>query len=814
MSAIVALIILVAVILTLAYQQAPLWLWTVGGFVTLWFVGRFAAGPISILLVLLWVLWIVLLLLNVTALRQRFISMPLLKIFRSVLPKLSQTEQEALDAGTVWWDAELFSGRPQWHRLLETAPPTLSPEEQAFLDGPTEELCWMLNDWQVNHELVDLPPEVWQFIKEKGFFGMIVPKKYGGLGFSALAHSSVVMKIASRCNTAAVTVMVPNSLGPAELLMRYGTEAQREQHLSRLARGEEIPCFALTSPFAGSDAASIPDYAIVCHGEFHGQNVLGLRVTWEKRYITLGPVATLLGLAFQTYDPDHLLGAEEALGITLALIPTSHAGVNIGRRHYPANQAFQNGPNWGKDVFIPMENVIGGQERVGQGWRMLMNCLAAGRSISLPALSTGALKVCVRTTGAYARVRKQFRLPIGRFEGVEEVIARMAGDCYAVDAARTMTAGALDKGEEPSVLSALLKYQATERMRRAINDAMDVHGGRAICTGPSNYLFTPYVSIPVAITVEGANILTRSLIIFGQGAIRCHPWLLKEIKAAQTADQATAIDEFDQALGGHTGFLLRNLARTLFLNLTGGRLLRPAVTGPTRYWYAHLECASSAFALVADVALMLLGGALKRREKISGRFADILGEMYLISASLKRFEDQNRPREDLPLVEWVCRSSLHAIQQQLLSILNNFPSRAMGLVLRAIVFPLGRRNWQPNDRLSHVVAGMVLEPSSARDRLTAGIYLNTDPNDPVGCLEHALDLTLKSEAAEKRLQDAQREGKVSAIEDAEQINQAETAGILDSHDATLLRQTRNAVRKAIDVDHFAAAELTPSRTIN
>ncbi|MGQ0657749.1 MAG: acyl-CoA dehydrogenase [Chromatiales bacterium] len=809
MSTILTLAILIAVGWVLAYRQAPLWLWTAAGFVTLWLVSRIASGPVALLVWLLWVAWLVLLLLNVAEFRRHFISRPALHFFRNLLPRISQTEQEALDAGTVWWDAELFSGRPNWRRLHDLPPPSLSLEEKAFLDGPAEELCRMLNDWQISHELVDLPPEVWDFIKERGFLGMIIPKKHGGLGFSALAHSEVVMKISTRCSAAAVTVMVPNSLGPAELLMRYGTEAQRERHLARLARGEELPCFALTSPHAGSDAASIPDHAIVCHGEHDGQQVLGLRVTWEKRYITLGPVATLLGLAFQTYDPDHLLGAEEDLGITLAMVPTTHPGVNIGRRHYPAQQAFQNGPTSGKDVFIPMEWVIGGQERVGQGWRMLMNCLAAGRSISLPALSTGALKVCVRTTGAYARVRRQFRVPIGRFEGVEEVLARMAGDCYAVDAARMLTASVLDRGEEPAVISALLKYQATERMRRAVNDAMDVHGGRAICIGPSNYLFTPYQSIPIAITVEGANILTRSLIIFGQGAVRCHPWLLKEIGAAKNTNEAAALSEFDAALCGHFSFTLRNFARAFFIALTGARYVPRAVSGPTHTWHAQLARVSSAFALLADIALMLLGGALKRRERLSGRFADVLGEMYLMSAALKHFEDHDRPREDLPLVEWVCRSALHAIELQLSGILDNFPSRLLRRALRVIVFPLGRRARQPNDRLAHIVAGMVLEPSAARDRLTVGMYVDPDPNDPVGRLEHALDLTLKSEVAEKRLEEAQRDGKITARDDGERIDEAEAAGALTGEDAALLRQAHAAVRRAIDVDHFAASELEP-----
>ena len=804
MSAILMVLLVLVVIWALAYRQAGLAVWTLAAFLLLLWGTH---GQMSLFWQVLWVVWLGLLAINLSPVRQQLIIVPVLRLFRGLLPRVSQTEQEALDAGTVWWDAELFSGKPDWRRLLETPAPALSEEEQAFLDGPTEELCAMLDDWQISQELLDLPQPVWRFIREQGFLGMIIPKQYGGKGFSALAHSAVVMKIATRCSAASVTVMVPNSLGPAELLLRYGTEAQRGHYLGRLARGEEIPCFALTGPEAGSDAASIPDQAIVCHGEHAGERVLGLRLTWEKRYITLGPVATLLGLAFQTYDPDHLLGPEETLGISLALIRTDHPGVEIGRRHYPAQQAFQNGPNWGTDVFIPMDWVIGGRERIGQGWRMLMNCLAAGRSISLPALSTGAIKTCVRTTGAYARVRKQFRTPVGRFEGVEEVLARMSADCYAVDAARTLTAVCLDQGEEPSVISAILKYQSTERMRRAINDAMDVHGGRAICVGPGNYLFNPYQAIPIGITVEGANILTRSLIIFGQGAIRCHPWLLKEIKAAQSDAGERAVTEFDQALCGHVGFILRNLARALWLNLSRARFVKAPVNGPSARWYGQLERASASFALTADVALLLLGGALKRREKLSGRFADILGEMYLISSALKRFEDQQRPRDDVPLLEAVCRNGLCQIERQLDAVLDNFPSRPLGWVLRVILFPLGRRARPPADRVSQRISALILEPGAARDRLTAGMYLNLDPADPIGRLEHALALTLQAEAIEKRLQLAIREGRLAAGKGAALFLRAAQAGIISKQEAALLEEAAAAVRKAIDVDHFAAGAL-------
>ena len=554
--------------------------------------------------------------LNVPYLRRKFISNRILAEFRSSMPSMSKTEREALEAGTVWWEGELFSGRPIWKKFFAYPTPTLTDEERAFLDGPVQELCKMLNDWQITEELHDLPPHVWQFIKDNRFFGMIIPKRYGGLEMSAYAHSSVVMKIASRSVTAAVTVMVPNSLGPAELLLHYGTEEQKNYYLPRLAAGDEVPCFALTGPEAGSDASSITDKGVVCKGQVDGQETLGIRLNWDKRYITLGPVATVLGLAFKLHDPDHLLGDQEDLGITCALIPTNTPGINIGRRHAPLNIAFQNGPNWGKDVFIPMDFVIGGLSQVGHGWRMLMESLAAGRSISLPALSTGAGKLVCRATGAYAHIRKQFKTPIGRFEGVQEALARMAGYSYMMDAARIHTAGAVDLGEKPSVASAIVKYHLTESMRKVVNDAMDVQGGSGICMGPRNLIGRMYQAIPISITVEGANILTRNLIIFGQGAIRCHPYVQKEMLAAADFDKERGAKTFDYALLGHMGFLVRNAARSLFIGLTGARLVMVPLSSSARHYCQQLGRMSSAFALVADVAMMILGGSLKRREML------------------------------------------------------------------------------------------------------------------------------------------------------------------------------------------------------
>ncbi|MEO5657224.1 MAG: acyl-CoA dehydrogenase [Nitrospiria bacterium] len=735
--------------------------------------------------------------------RRRWISAPILRAFRRAMPTMSQTEREALEAGTVWWDAELFGGRPRWERLLAVPEPSLSHEERAFLDGPVEELCAMLDDWRITEEWRDLPPEVWRFIKAKGFFGMIIPKKYGGLEFSALAHSNVVMKLASRSITGAVTVMVPNSLGPAELLLHYGTDEQREYYLPRLARGEEVPCFALTGPEAGSDAASMTDTGVVCRGAFEGRsNVLGIRLNWNKRYITLGPVATVLGLAFKLSDPDRLLGSQHELGITVALIPTTTPGITIGRRHVPLDIPFQNGPNSGRDVFIPMDWVIGGRARVGQGWRMLMESLAAGRSISLPALATGAGKLASRSTGAYARIRKQFKTPIGRFEGVEEALARIAGSTYLMDAARVMTVGALDRGEKPSVISAIVKYHLTELMRRAVNDAMDVHGGSAVVLGPRNFLARVYQAIPISITVEGANIMTRSLIIFGQGAIRCHPFVFAELRAAADADQERGLREFDRAFFGHLGLIVRNAARAFALGLSGGRGVSVPIQGPTRRFMQRIGRMSAAFALTADMAMAVVGGGLKRKESLSARLGDVLSYLYLASAALKRFEDQGRPAADLPLVQWACEHSFALIEERLDAVLRNFPNRPLAWLLRATIFPLGRRAHPPSDRLVHRVASLLLEPSAARDRLTTGVYAPADTNEAVGRLDAALVQIVAAEAVEQKLRAAVQDRRLPKADDATLLQEGVARGVITKPEADLVRVAAALRRDAIQVDDF------------
>ncbi|MGD8976724.1 MAG: acyl-CoA dehydrogenase [Gammaproteobacteria bacterium] len=797
MSPIYWLIIILAGAAVLGYRRAPLWQASLAALL-LTAVIHLTGNGVS---VLTWGAVIaVLAILNLKPLRRSLISAPLMAWFRKVLPPMSETEKEAIDAGSVWWDAQLFSGRPDWRALLDTAPADLSEEEQAFLDGPVEELCSVLDDWKINEELNDLPPEAWDIIRKHRFFGMIIPKSYGGLDFSARAQSEVVMKIASRGSAGAVTVMVPNSLGPGELLLHYGTEAQKDYYLPRLARGEEIPAFALTGPYAGSDAGSMPDEGIVCKGEFEGRETLGFRVNWDKRYITLGPICTVLGLAFKASDPDGLLGDKRDLGITCALIPSNTPGVTIGQRHDPA-AAFQNGPNSGRDVFVPMEWVIGGREQVGKGWRMLMDCLSVGRAISLPALGTAAGKMASRTTGAYARIRKQFRTPIGRFEGIEEALARIGGVSYRMDAARRVTAGALDRGEKPSVLSAILKYQNTEGMRQVINDAMDVHAGRAVCRGPHNYLSSTYDTVPVAITVEGANILTRSMIIFGQGAIRCHPYVLREMQAAADPDKTRALRVFDNALLAHIGFSLSNMVRAWVMGLSGARFAGVPDIGSKTTYLRRLTRMSAAFAFAADVAMLTLGGDLKRREKLSGRFADILSHLYLASAVIKQHEDDGRPREDLPLAEWALEDSLFTIQERLAEICSNFPNRAVGTLLRLVTLPLGQRLRRPSDRLGARAAGLLLEPGEARERLTSGMYFALRADDPVGLMELTLHKVMAAEPIERKLRKSLKR-EVAPFNFESLLAEGQDRGVINDIEAQAVREAMELTREAIRVDTF------------
>lgn len=746
-------------------------------------------------------------LLGVRPIRRALLSAPIFNMYRKVLPQMSDTERDALEAGTVWWEGELFRGRPDWSRLLAYPRPRLTDEEQRFLDNQAEAACRMVNDWSVTQERFDLPADVWNYLKAEGFLGMIIPKQYGGLAFSAYAHSEIVTKLSTRSSALAVSVMVPNSLGPAELLLHYGTEEQKNHYLPRLARGEEVPAFALTSPWAGSDAAAIPDSGIVCKGEWQGREVIGMRVTWDKRYITLAPVCTLLGLAFRLYDPDGLLGGKKDLGITCALVPHDHPGVDTGRRHFPLNAMFMNGPTRGADVFMPLDFIIGGPAMAGQGWRMLMECLAAGRSISLPSSNTGMSKLTARAVGGYARVRSQFRMPVGKFEGVEEALARIGGHTYMMDAARTMTAGAVDLGEKPSVVSAIVKYHVTERARQVVNDGMDVIGGKGICLGPSNFLGRAYQQIPIGITVEGANILTRSLIIFGQGAIRCHPYVLAEMQAAQSPDRKQGLDDFDSAFWGHVRFVAGNTLRALGTALTGARLVavNADVAPDMKRYYQSLGRYSAAFALMADSSMLVLGGSLKRRERLSARLGDVLSQMYLISATLKRFEDEGRQAADAPLAHWSIQDALFKAQEAFDGVLHNFPNRAVAWILRRIVFPWGHSQVQPSDRLGQDVARLLISPSATRDRLTAGCHLPDTADEPVGAIEQALAATLDAEPIEAKIRELEKRGALDGNPQAnvrDIADAAVTIGGITAEEYAVVKRRNRLRDTVVKVDDF------------
>jgi acyl-CoA dehydrogenase len=757
-------------------------------------------------LILIGVLSALTLVLVLPPLRRALITRHIYALFKRILPSMSDTEREALEAGTVWWEGDLFRGNPDWKKLLAYPTPKLTATEQSFLDNEVSEACRLVEDWNVSHERYDMSPEAWQYIKDKGFLGMIIPKKYGGLEFSAFAHSQVVTKLSTRSSALAVSVMVPNSLGPAELLLHYGTDEQKNHYLPRLARGLEIPAFALTSPWAGSDAASIPDSGIVCKGMYQGREVLGMRVTWDKRYITLAPVCTILGLAIRLYDPDGLLGDKKDIGITCALVPYDHPGVDTGRRHFPLNAMFMNGPTRGKDVFMPLDFIIGGPKMAGQGWRMLMECLAAGRSISLPGSNTGMAKITARAVGAYARVRNQFNLAIGRFEGIEEPLTRIGAYTYLMDAARKMTAGAIDLGQKPSVVSAIVKYHVTERARQVVNDGMDIIGGKGICLGPSNFLGRAYQQLPVGITVEGANILTRSLIIFGQGAIRCHPYVLAEAQSVQNPNARQGLVTFDAALFGHIAYTIRNSLRTFWHGLTGSHTVAvPAVAPETRRYYQQLTRFSAAFAYIADVSMFVMGGDLKRREKISARMGDILSQMYLMSATLKRYEDEGRQAADAPLMHWAVWDSMYKAQEAFEGVIANYPNRFFAWWLRKIIFPFGHPYVVPSDRVGHEVARTLISPCPSRERLTADCHLPATADEPVGALELALNATIEAEPIEARIREAQKKG---WFEDNPKANvrdiatAAFEAGVITAEEYEVMRK-RNQLRDiVIRVDDF------------
>ena len=719
---------------------------------------------------------------------------------------MSETEQQSIDAGTTWFDAELFRGNPDWTKLHNYPQPRLSAQEKAFLDGPVEEVCALVNDWHTTHEIADLSPEVWQFLKEKQFFAMIIKKKYGGLEFSAFAQSRVLQKLSGVSTVLASTVGVPNSLGPGELLQEYGTKEQQEYYLPRLAQGIEIPCFALTSPEAGSDAGSIPDTGIVCRQSFEGKEVLGMRLNWDKRYITLAPIATVLGLAFKLQDPDSFLGDKKELGITCALIPTDLDGITIGRRHFPLNIPFQNGPTQGKDVFVPLDYIIGGSDMAGQGWRMLVECLSVGRAITLPSNSAGGIKTVALATGAYSRIRKQFKLPIGKMEGIEEPLARIGGNAYLMDAVTIMSTGAIDLGEKPSVISAITKYHLTEKMRSSMNDAMDIHGGKGICMGPSNYLARSYQGAPIAITVEGANILTRSLIIYGQGAIRCHPYVLAELQAATNDNEEQALNEFDHALFGHIGFSISNVSRSLCCSFTGGRFLSTPFNDETKRYYQLLTRFSANLAMLSDISMLALGANLKRKERISARLGDVLSYLYLASASLKRFNDEGRKKEDLPLLQWAVEDSLFNIQQAIDALLNNFPNKWLAHSLRLIIFPLGTWLTKPSDELDHQVATLLQTPSEVRTRLGKDQYLTRNDTNVFGTLEQTLEDILACEPVFSKVCTAlDKKFPFYNLDYVAKLGLA--ASVISETEATLLIKAEKGRKAVIAVDDFDNDEL-------
>ncbi|MEE8308931.1 MAG: acyl-CoA dehydrogenase [Hyphomicrobium sp.] len=807
--------LVVAGIVALGMYKAPLWAWALGAVAAaiVWQSG--VSGTVSdpspgLIGYLFWLIAIVFGLLAVPAIRRAVLIAPVFKFIKGMMPKISDTERQALEAGTVGFDAELFSGTPDWDKLRSVAPVVLTSEEQAFLSGPTEELCGMINDWQMRHTEAEVPEDIWDYVKKHGFLGMLISKEHGGLGFSAQAQSLIIGKIASRSPDVVTVVMVPNSLGPGELIEKYGTKEQMAHYLPRLAAGEEGPCFALTGPTSGSDAATMRDIGIVTRGQHDGKDVVGIRLTWDKRYITLGPNATLLGLAFRLFDPDKILGKGENIGITVAMIPTTHPGVNIGRRHLPSGNAFPNGPNWGKDVFIPIDWVIGGEKMVGQGWRMLMECLSAGRAISLPSSATGGAKALLRFTTAYGRIRKQFGLPVARMEGIEEPLARMIENAYVCEAARGVTAAMVSRGERPSVLSALMKYQTTERMRQSVNDAFDVHGGRAICDGPSNYLQSAYQMVPVVITVEGANILTRTLITFAQGALRSHPYLFDEIHAAQDLDSERGQEKFEKAFGNHIAFAVSNACGAFFHNLTGGHFgAQPEHSAGQAQWYRQLGRASRNFAFVADMTVVILGGGLKTKQKLTGRLADALSELFFVACVLKRFEDDGKLSSDKDIVDLAAANGLFRFQEAMCGVVDNFPVAPLRWLMRTVVFPLGRPYRPASDDLGHRVVRLVLQVPEVRDRLTCHIYVSQDVEDPTGLLEVTLKKVVAAEETEKKLERAIRAGTVRRYHGMDWIGDAVAKGVLTESEGQLLREVEALTARVIAVDDFDPTEVKP-----
>ncbi|MCY7294113.1 acyl-CoA dehydrogenase FadE [Alteromonas sp. a30] len=744
--------------------------------------------------------------LNTASLRKQYLTAPALKAYRKVMPEMSSTEKDAIDAGTVWWDGEIFSGNPNWHNLHSIPEARLSAEEQAFLDGPVEEVCGMVNEWDVTHKRADLSPEVWQYLKDHKFFAMIIKKEFGGLEFSAFAQSRVLQKLSGVSSVLASTVGVPNSLGPGELLQHYGTEEQKQHYLPGLANGSEIPCFALTSPEAGSDAGAIPDLGVVCKGEWEGKEVLGMKLTFNKRYITLAPVATVVGLAFKLVDPDGLLGDEKEIGITCALIPASTEGLDIGNRHFPLNVPFQNGPIRGNDIFVPLDFIIGGAKMAGQGWRMLVECLSVGRAITLPSNSAGGVKAIALATGAYARIRRQFKLPIGKMEGIEEALGHIGANAYMMDSVTRFATKGVDLGEKPSVISAIAKYHMTEKMRQVVTHSMDIHGGKGVMLGPNNYLGRGYQGAPIAITVEGANILTRNMMIYGQGAMRCHPYVLKEIQASAISDKHQAIDEFDKVLFGHIGFAVSNFARSVWFGLGGHRLVSTPYSDQTKPYYQAMTRLSSNLALLSDLSMAVLGGELKRKERISARLGDVLSFIFIGSTTLKRFDDEGRQHDDLPLMHWAMQDSLYQAETAIIDLLDNFPIAALGKTLKVLLMPFGRSYKKPSDQLDHKIAGILQTPCESRTRLGQGQYHAFNDNNPFGLLEVALKDILEAEPLFDKVCKAANE-KLPFTQLNLVADKGLELGVINEKEAELLRKAEQERLQVVNVDDFAPEEL-------
>lgn len=801
MNILIILLICVIAALVLSYRRVNLRV-AAGNYGLLLFLYLIFGSFNWFLFFLLFVTTAILGVLSLQDFRKTYITRPILAWYKRILPNLSATEQEAIDAGTVWWEGELFTGRPDWERLLSTPKPRLTDEEQAFIDGPLELLCQMVDSWKINYVWADIPVELIEFIHQHKFLGMIIPKQYGGLDLSAVAQTQVLTKLFGISSVVANYISVPNSLGPGELLVKYGTEEQKEHYLPRLVSGEDIPCFALTAPLAGSDATSIPDTGIVCKGKWQGKEITGMRLRFDKRYITLAPVATLIGLAFKLKDPEHLIGEVEDYGITCALIPRETPGLEIGNRHFPMGDPFLNGPIRGEDIFVPLDYIIGGQEMAGKGWRMLVDCLSAGRSISLPSISNCLSKRALAATSAYARIRHQFNLPIARFEGIQKPLARITGFSYIINAACLHTAQAIDMGAKPAVPSSILKYHCTEMGRQIALDASDIHAGKAVMKGPKNYLSYAYESIPVAITVEGANIMTRSLMIFGQGATRCHPYVLKEMEVAQQDITSVTEQEFDNLFFNHIGFVYQNAAHAFVHGLTGSYFTGVLIDSPVKRYYQHVNRLSTAFALVTDAAMISMQSSLKFREMLSGRLGDLLSMLYLTSMVLKHYENEGLPEEDLPIVDWACQYLLHQYQVAMHEILQNFPNRFIAFKLRLLIFPLGQRFDKPSDQLETRIAKLVSQDCPTRQRLIAGIFSTPGDNNPVGHLNETFLQTDKLAPLHMKLREAVKAGQLEELLGVELISAGEDAGIITAEEAKQLREYDARMMEIIHVDEF------------